>query len=740
MAETTVDVKFGAETSEFNRGVERVRAGLGDLNEPSKSFASVLNEAFQQLSEAIRPPLDSLAMFKSSLRETAEVAGAAFAVDTIKEFITHNAELGERMRNAAAAVGTAAVGFADLSAALQAAGGDAETAQRTLERLGRNVSEALNQPTSQAAAGFRAVGISTDDLKKHANDLTGILAILAEKFTEFGDSPTKTAAYVAILGRGFDTLAPFLRKGREGIEEFQRAAREVGGVLSDRTIGALAETKEKMNLLGVAAKGLGANLAAQLSPVVNALTIALTGLIGKFSQALRLKGAAEIASDRASAARSQLDEVERQIAAIERGQAAAARGGYATQGPFAAIGKAAGPLALPQLDALRERAAELRAQIAQAEEDAREFVRSQAGATAEQPKIEVPPFDRGRERAGSIKDDPERRIREAYELFSAGERLKLQAAKGNADQIVRMYDEWLAETAAVYGKDSKQYLNLEREKLAAAQQASAARQRVIVEEQRKEEAAYKKAAEESAKSWRDATRQISDQLGSLVADVLDRTKSIVAALRDLVDSLLKDFTKSLFSSLLGGSGGAGGGLANLLFGSQGLSGALGLGSGGLFGLLGSALGLGGAAHQAADVAALWGGGGEAEVLAGMGDAAAGSGSLFSAIGSMFSNLFGFLGFAKGGIVPSAAGGWVVPHFGDSGILSVLHRREMVLPAPISEGLQAMIANGGGGGGHTINISAIDAGGVARLFSNHGSALVAALNRATRHGSALYQRT
>jgi hypothetical protein len=322
------------------------------------------------------------------------------------------------------------------------------------------------------------------------------------------------------------------------------------------------------------------------------------------------------------------------------------------------------------------------------------------------------------------------------ELFSANERLKLQAAKGNTDAILKIYDEWLAETAQIYGKDSKEYVNLEREKLAAAQQAAAARLRIIEEEQRQEEEAYKKAAEESARSWRDATRQISDQFGSLVANVLDRTKTIAAAFRDLVDSLLKDFTKSLFSSLLGGSGDAGGGLANLLFGSGGLSGALGLGSGGLFGLLGNALGLGGAAQQAAEVAAMWGGGGEAEVLAGKGGAAAGFGGLFSAIGSMFSGLFSFLGFARGGIVPSAARGWVVPHFANGGILSMLHQREMVLPAPISDGLQAMIANGGGGHIFNLNISALDG----RSVMDMGPRLVASINRAMRNGSALAVRS
>jgi len=65
-------------------------------------------------------------------------------------------------------------------------------------------------------------------------------------------------------------------------------------------------------------------------------------------------------------------------------------------------------------------------------------------------------------------------------------------------------------------------------------------------------------------------------------------------------------------------------------------------------------------------------------------------------GGLFSFLGGLLAFAGGGIVPSAAGGWALPNFPGSRP-ALLHAREMVLPAPISEGLQRMIGEGGGGG-------------------------------------------
>jgi hypothetical protein len=69
--------------------------------------------------------------------------------------------------------------------------------------------------------------------------------------------------------------------------------------------------------------------------------------------------------------------------------------------------------------------------------------------------------------------------------------------------------------------------------------------------------------------------------------------------------------------------------------------------------------------------------------------AAGGGGFLGLLGSLFA-------FARGGIVPSAARGWALPNF-PGATPALLHAREMVLPAPLSEGLQSMIAQGGGGG-------------------------------------------
>ena len=81
-----------------------------------------------------------------------------------------------------------------------------------------------------------------------------------------------------------------------------------------------------------------------------------------------------------------------------------------------------------------------------------------------------------------------------------------------------------------------------------------------------------------------------------------------------------------------------------------------------------------------------------------------------------------LGFDEGGIVPSAAGGMV--NDGKGGRLSILHPKEMVLPAHISTAFQSMIAKG------NINVPSMAGGGIATP-----SAITGAISPASWAGKA-----
>jgi len=123
--------------------------------------------------------------------------------------------------------------------------------------------------------------------------------------------------------------------------------------------------------------------------------------------------------------------------------------------------------------------------------------------------------------------------------------------------------------------------------------------------------------------------------------------------------------------------------------------------------------IGGAAASTAKTAALAANTAALSALtAALGTSAAAGGA--SALGSL-----GNAASIAGGTAPSAARGWALPNF-TGARPALLHAREMVLPASISEGLQNMIgqggANGAGGDMHLHFHGPSDGPAVERWFS------------------------
>ena len=221
-------------------------------------------------------------------------------------------------------------------------------------------------------------------------------------------------------------------------------------------------------------------------------------------------------------------------------------------------------------------------------------------------------------------------------------------------------------------------------------------------------------ADANKKTWDDMAAPVERAIDRSVTGIILGTTTVQKALANLAQSIVAEFVNSAVKGALSQIGN--------LWTESALGGRSQDFSGGLAG--------------AGEVVA------GSTITEGLGsDGLFGSGGILGGLLRGVSSLFAF---QQGGIVPSAQGGWAVPSLGAGGVLAQLHSNEMVLPANISQGLQAMLtappgATGsgvGGGGSVIVNVSAIDSQDVKRFFHSNGSLLVAALNKAVRNGSPL----
>jgi hypothetical protein len=298
--------------------------------------------------------------------------------------------------------------------------------------------------------------------------------------------------------------------------------------------------------------------------------------------------------------------------------------------------------------------------------------------------------------------------------------LARQLALGKISAQQEIADE-RALLAAKWALDQKYFAD----KLGAAAQDSRERQKL----QEQEALAYQKflseqqalnikSAEATKAAWESIISPVKSAISSAAVGVAQGTQTIGQAIGRIEQSIgamiITKISDTLFSKL--------GDLFTSLLPEA----------------LKSALGLGEAAASTATITAAITGSSAAQIAANE----ANTGLIVGALTAIAvkPEIAGF-SYAQGGIVPSAKGGWVVPSFGDGGILSVLHRNEMVLPSHISQFVQDAAAGYGSGAGagttvHNWNIQAIDAPSFARFARNNSAAFVAAVNHGTRNGSML----
>ncbi len=208
--------------------------------------------------------------------------------------------------------------------------------------------------------------------------------------------------------------------------------------------------------------------------------------------------------------------------------------------------------------------------------------------------------------------------------------------------------------------------------------------------------AYKKVIEEVSKNIDIETNktnaQIKENTADLLADLVTKKKTIEDVWKDLMDELVRQYIKKF------------------IFGIEGQSGNLTK----IFDSLFS-------------------------------NKSGGNSSSSSTTEGIMGVIGAILSFSKGGTVPAAANGMVVPDlppsFGTDKVISALTPKEMVLPQDISEGLQGMIRQGGQSQNITNNVTnnyidAIDQQSVAQFFYKNRDQVVGIVQDNQRRGGVL----
>lgn len=138
-----------------------------------------------------------------------------------------------------------------------------------------------NDGSKANVAVFKELGISTDDLKTHGDDLQSMLGRVSDGLQKLPPGTEKAALQAKLFGRSWQTLAPLLRDGSKNMNDQLGLADKYGAVFSGKTVKGVEDLIAAQRRSKLATLGLQVAFGTLLAP-------ALTKLITLLSQGIRV--------------------------------------------------------------------------------------------------------------------------------------------------------------------------------------------------------------------------------------------------------------------------------------------------------------------------------------------------------------------------------------------------------------------------------------------------------------------
>jgi hypothetical protein len=515
----------------------------------------------------------SVSTLGDSLKRMAEIAGIAFSVEAIKDWISSTTEAAEKIEQVAAKLGASPEAVQRLGAEAKLAGVDFAEMQTQMQRLQLSLAK-TQEASSPAAAALRVLGVDVAEFR--GASMTGQLDLLSAAVSRYADGANKTAAMQALLGRSGADMIPFLDRGRQGIEELNQAIERTGVVMSAETIAAFAKTKEDISEMSLAWQGFSEKLYSVVNPAVDAAIKEISRLIESMNvsdvragvesltdTAIDLAANIEAFAVRASSALGGLGQIMANLAKINN-MTPGELNTQALKDLFDLIGGEEGGKDADAAQTAAQKLTDQLAAISKGAEDAKAKMHALYASGGGSPygdlsgisfpgagKPSVPQMDLG---GGAQAKQADEAVKEAYD----GE---VQAAQQSAKRIEESLAEqlkahqitmqqWLAQTnvaldaeaMAVISADQKAEASAaltSNQKIVIANKEAATLAAIALEEQK----AQDKAAEQSAAAWKSAADQIAGAMNSQVDGLLKGTTTVQQAFKNMAASMIEDVIK-----------------------------------------------------------------------------------------------------------------------------------------------------------------------------------------------------
>jgi len=207
-------------------------------------------------------------------------AALTFLGGTVKAFV----DTGDALDEMSARTGVSVETLSELGWAADLAGADLETLETGLRKMQKVVTEAATGSASATEALAR-LGLSVTDLVNLNPEQQ--FKLIADRLSKVQDPTLRAALAMEVFGKSGTRLLPLLADGAQGLEEYQRKARELGLTVSSETAKDAAALADTLDTLWRVLKQSAFTIGAALAPTIKDLGDAVTRAVVRVTEWLK---------------------------------------------------------------------------------------------------------------------------------------------------------------------------------------------------------------------------------------------------------------------------------------------------------------------------------------------------------------------------------------------------------------------------------------------------------------------
>ena len=241
--------------------VYKTEKAIKDNNAATEEQKKKLEEAKKKLGEYAKAAEEKAAKALKALS-----AAAAGAVTAVSALVLKAGSAADELSDMSKVTGLTTTQLQKYDYTAKMAGTTLETITGAQTKLTKQMAAAKDE-SSAAAKKFDALGVSVKGANGELRSSDDVFIDVIDALGKIDNEAERDAAAMDIFGKSAKDLNPLILEGADGLREYAKQAEELGVIVSEDNVAALADMQGKVKEITAQFDALKQNLAAKFAPI-----------------------------------------------------------------------------------------------------------------------------------------------------------------------------------------------------------------------------------------------------------------------------------------------------------------------------------------------------------------------------------------------------------------------------------------------------------------------------------------